>query len=59
MLVKSQKKEINRALCTIMSHLHVWEASNILALKFFQIIVGMYVCCLEAGKRAYYAFDNT
>ena len=31
MLVKSEK-HINHALCTIMSHLNVWKASNILAL---------------------------
>ena len=62
------------------SHLNVWKASNILALKFPQIIDGMNVlsfkylglevpsnhrwneCAtrrLEAGKRAYYAFENT
>ena len=43
MLVKSQKKKINHALCTIMSHLNVWKASNILALKFLLIIDGMNV----------------
>ena len=40
---KKQNKKINYALCTIMSHLNVWKASNILALKFLQIIDGMNV----------------
>ena len=40
MLVK-RKNKINYALCTIMSHLNAWNASNILALKFLQIIDGM------------------
>ena len=42
MFLKSQKK-ISHALCTIMSHLNVWKASNILALKFLQIIDGVNV----------------
>ena len=46
------KKHINHALCTIMSHLNVWKASNILALKFLQIIYGMNVLHAARGRKA-------
>ena len=43
-----------------MSLFNVWKPSNILALKFLQIIDGMNeLHTTEAGKRAHYAFENT
>ena len=47
--MKSQKKTVHYVQITIMSHLIVWKASNVLALKFLQVIDGMNV--LDVGLR--------